>query len=307
VVIFDLEWNSGLYDGIRLDEILQIGAVKCSRPGGQVQDSFCAYIRPRVHRRYSPAAQALPELAQAQASQLDFKTAAERFFTWCGEDRVFGAWGGGDLLALRQNLDFWHLNAPVPAAYTDLQAAFGAFVGATASVSLEWAVDYCRVPDIFDPHNALSDAIYAWAVCAHIPVRLLDQAVRFPPVPGLRHPTAVLPRRKTPWHGPFESVEAMLNNRGCRRAVCPLCGQRMLVTQWACRKGGPYYAVFSCTVHGSHLWKLEAARDSKARLWANGTALPWTPGTRAQFRAAKRGGCVVCRGKRPRHRRRGGQ
>jgi len=300
LVIFDLEWNSGLYEKVRLDEILQIGAVKCDRPGGQISDSFSVYVRPKVHRRFSPAAEALPELGQAKASTLDFKAAARAFFDWCAGETVFAAWGGNDFPVLRQNLTFWKLPYVLPETYVDLQSAFGASIGAGTGVSLEWAVEYCRVPDVFDPHNALSDAVYTWAVCAHVTPEETAAAVRAPGVPGARHPTACLPKRKAPWQGPFNGVEDMLNNRGCRRAVCPVCGAKTSVTQWSYRGSGPYYAKFTCAQDGSLLWRLETARDRKERLWANGAALAWTPRTKAVFQQAKAGKTVTCRGSRRR-------
>lgn len=303
IIIFDLEWNSGLYDGIRLDEILQIGAVKCDRPGGQVLDSFCVYIHPRVHRRYSPAAQALPELGEAKASHLDFVTAARKFFDWCAGETVFATWGANDFMSLRQNIEYWKLNATLPETYVDLQSAFGTFLGASSSLSLEWAVEYCQVPDIFDPHNALSDAIYTWAVCTCLPDEYITQATRKPGVGGRKHVTAVLPKRKTPWQGPFDGVKSMLNNRGCRRAVCPVCGQRITVTQWFFNGNGPYYAKFTCPQDGPRLWKLETARDKRSRLWANGAALPWTAQTKAVFQTAKAGNKAECRGRKRRLRR----
>ncbi len=304
MVIFDLEWNSGRYDPIRLDEILQFGAVKTARPGGYVEDSICLFVRPRIHRRFSPAAAALPELEQAKASSLDFPAAAQAFFEWCGGETVFAAWGANDFMALRQNLEYWHLDLPLPQTYLDLQAAFGHSIGTDASLSLEWAADYCRVPDIFDPHNALSDAIYAWAVCAHVSDSLLGASFRIPPVPGLRHPAASLPKRPRPWQGPFDGINAALNNWGCRRAVCPVCTRRFPVSRWACLDGGAYYAKFACPEHGSYLWRLETARDRASRLWANGAPLPMTAKNKALFQRAKEQKTVECHRKRRRRRRR---
>ncbi len=309
LIIFDLEWNSGLYDGIRLDEILQIGAVKCDRPGGQVEDVFCVYIRPKVHRRFSPAAGALPELEEAKRSRLDFPSAARAFFRWCGKGQTFATWGGNDFLALRENLEYWKLKElALPETFVDLQIAFDASVGAANSVSLERAVEYCRVPDVFDPHNALSDAIYTWAVCAHLGPEDIARAAR---EPAQRRARALLPRRKTPWQGPFEGAKAMLNNRGCRRATCPVCGERVMVDQWfSLTGGGPYYARFICPQDGQRLWKLETARDKKGMLWANGAAAAWSPQNKEAFQAAKAGAVFSCRSKKRRGRsryRRGGK
>ncbi len=106
MIILDMEWNSGLYDPIRLDEIIQIGAVKVAGPGSPILDTFNLFIRPQIHKRLSPGAVMLPDLALAQSSELDFPAAMERFWAWCGEDREFASWGGNDLMVLERNLRY---------------------------------------------------------------------------------------------------------------------------------------------------------------------------------------------------------
>ena len=61
MIILDLEWNQG-YDKTVLDEVLQIGAVRVDRLGGPITDIFCAFIRPRVHKKMKQMARYLPEL-----------------------------------------------------------------------------------------------------------------------------------------------------------------------------------------------------------------------------------------------------
>lgn len=294
-----MEWNSGMYDGIRLDEILQIGAVKADRPGGRVESSLNLFIRPRVHRRYSPAAAELPELDEALRSQLDFPTAAQLFFDWCGEDRVFAAWGTSDFMVLRQNLEYWHLRQHMPETFLDLQAAFGLKLGTGMNLSLEWAVEYCRVPDVFDPHNALSDAIYAWAVCDGVEDGLIQQGRWVPGPPKPKQLARRLPRRETPWRGPFRTLEELLSNRGCRHAPCPVCQEKGSVSRWYARSDrGPFYAPFTCPQHGGKIWRLEVARDKSGQLWANGRALEPSPGAQEALALAKAGKSYSCRSRR---------
>ena len=47
MIVLDLEWNQP-FGGRRMEEIIQIGAVRLARPGGPVVDAFNAHIRP-VH------------------------------------------------------------------------------------------------------------------------------------------------------------------------------------------------------------------------------------------------------------------
>ncbi len=264
MIILDMEWNSGLYDPIRLDEILQIGAVKVSGPGSPILDTFNLFIRPKIHKRLSPGAAVLPDLALAQRSQLDFPAAMEEFWTWCGEDREFASWGGNDLMVLHRNLRFWRLSYPLPTTYIDLQYAFAQTAGTAASPSLERVLDYCQVPDIFDPHNALYDAVYAWVVCQRLPAQALEESLRNV-APGRRF---TLPKRKEPWKGPFVSTSQMLSGRAFRRGTCPLCGAVSRVDRWYAISSTLFYGPFTCTCGRQSYVRLEVKRHA-GKAWGN--------------------------------------
>ena len=105
MIVLDLEWNRG-YDKTPLDEILQIGAVRLDRPGGRVTGTFCAVIRPRVHRRLNRTARELPEVAVSLDSDLDFSDAYHSFRRWCRGETEFAAWGADDLDILARNCAF---------------------------------------------------------------------------------------------------------------------------------------------------------------------------------------------------------
>ena len=58
MIVFDLEWNGG-WGKVKLNEVLQIGAVKLARLGGPVVDSFRAFVKPVVHKKLNRAAKGL--------------------------------------------------------------------------------------------------------------------------------------------------------------------------------------------------------------------------------------------------------
>lgn len=297
MIVFDLEWNSGLYDPIRLDEILQIGAVKLQAPGGPILDSFNVYIRPWIHKRFSPAAAALPDLALSKSSQLDFPAALEDFLDWCGEDRVFASWGNSDLTVLLQNQAYWKLKGDLPRTYVDLQLAFGRVLGASDNLSLEWCAEYCGVPDIFDPHNALADAVYTACIGQMLTAAELQDAVRAPgPTPKGQK---ALPRRSQPWQGPFDTLDKVLNNRGCRKGVCSKCGGATRMGQWFLGEDKYYYSKFTCPQCGrGYILRLEIYRDKRKKLWANTAVFRATGAKRDAFLAASQNQPVACKGKR---------
>lgn len=296
MIVFDLEWNSGLYDPIRLDEILQIGAVKLDLEGRRIVDSFNAYIRPWIHKRLSPAAAALPDLALSQNSRLDFPAALEDFLAWCGEDRVFASWGNSDLTVLLQNQSYWKLKGDLPRTYVDLQVAFGRALGVSDSLSLEWCAEYCGVPDIFDPHNALADAVYTACIGRLLTAREIQDAVRTPG-PNPKGQKA-LPKRSALWQGPFETLDKTLNNRGCRKGVCPKCGGAARTGQWFLGEDRYYYGKFTCPQCArGYILRLEVYRDKRKKLWAN-TAVFRSMGAKRAFAAASQSPAIPCKGKR---------
>jgi inhibitor of KinA sporulation pathway (predicted exonuclease) len=292
-----------------LNEILQIGAVRVDRLGGRILDTFAVCIRPSVHKRYSPPVKELPDLAACEASELDFAAAADAFAQWCGDETEFGTWGASDWTVLLQNFHYWKRSTTLPPTFFDLQAAFAASLGTTSQIALYRAVEYCQIPDVFDYHDPLYDALYTALVCETLDAETLAAAVKTPAQPSHRKATAGLPKRGKPWFGPFEGLTQMLNNRGCRAAVCPQCGTRVRVSRWYYADEKAFYAKFSCPTHGSYLLRLDPAHDRRHRLWASVTILEWDDATHSLFRAAKQANEYACthnaaHRSRPRRRRR---
>ncbi len=292
MIVFDMEWNSGRYEKVRLNEILQISAVKVE--GITILDTFNAYIRPKAHKRFSPPAQALPALEDCLRSDLDFSGAMARFLAWCGEDRLFGTWGENDFQTLKENLLYWKVEVPLPDTFLDLQAGFCATVGAKGAMALLSAVEYCRIPDIFDFHDARNDALYTALVSQYITPEELENCRRVPGPPGGRKPSAGLPKGRH-WKGPFKSREELRSNRGCRLGVCPVCGTRTRVSSWAGGVKGPYYAPFTCPDHGPFLLRLDTAVSATGYLWGSNRVLEWNPANENRLRTAESKGEYPCR------------
>ena len=150
MIVLDLEWNQP-FGGRRMEEIIQIGAVRLARPGGPVVDAFNTHIRPSIYRKLSPVAKKLPESAQALTSELDFPTAYQAFLDWCGEDTLWAEWGAQDHGVLAANAAYWKLPAPPVTACIDLQAAFCRTleIGLGRRIALEQAAEYCGLPLIY--------------------------------------------------------------------------------------------------------------------------------------------------------------
>jgi len=233
VIVLDLEWNQP-FGGRRMEEIIQIGAVRLARPGGPVVDAFNAHIRPSIYRKLSPVAKKLPESAQALTSELDFPTAYQAFLDWCGEDTLWAEWGAQDHGVLAANAAYWKLPAPPVTACIDLQAAFCRTleIGLGRRIALEQAAEYCGLPLIYEFHNALHDALYAALITAW-----LTESSLLPTAPrteakhkrrrGVKFSRETYPKQPRQKITPLPEREQLLNSRQARIVPCPLCRQQL--------------------------------------------------------------------------------
>lgn len=295
MIILDLEWNRG-YDGPALDEILQIGAVRVDKLGGPIVDTYNVYIQPVLHKSFDLGAKKLPDLALSLASQVDFPQAMEGFRAWCGEERTFGGWGGGDLKTLGRCCEYYGVRPMEVEEELDLQGAFCRAVGAEyAQMALWKAVCYCGIPEVFCYHNALNDAMYTSCLCQWIrqedlrgePEREKRPRTRFSAIPY--GPT---PRRRI---GPLPSVTAVLDSKDGRLPACPVCGRRGWVADWYTADGERYFSSFHCREHGNFLCRLTLSRTVDGG-WQGRLAVPvLSPEARADYDRAMSATAHHCR------------
>lgn len=312
MIVLDLEWNRG-YDKKPLNEILQIGAVRIEKLGGPIVDVFDACIRPTVHKNYDLGAKKLPELKSFKRSRIRFPRAAELFRAWCGGERVFAGWGTGDVEALNENCKYWGLPPFEAEEFFDFQRAFAHAVGADQQIALRRAVEYCGLPDVFDYHSAVNDAMYTAVLGAWLTEE--DLAWRPEPAPPRRHRTALrlskleFPRQDKQRVGPAPTPEEALDARSSRTPPCPLCGRRQGIARWHFVVPGmgvpqQFYGVFTCPEHGRFLCRLTLTRREDGR-WQGRRSVPAiTPEVTQEYAAALEGGVHVCRGNGRRRRKR---
>ncbi len=314
MIVLDLEWNRG-YDKKPLNEILQIGAVRIERLGGPIVGVFNACIRPTVHKKFDLGAKKLPEGKAFRSSHIRFPGAVEAFRAWCAGETAFAGWGTGDVEALNENCKYWGL-APFQAETVyDFQRAFSHAVGADRQIALWRAAEYCGIPDVFDYHSAVNDAMYTALLSAWISREDLDYKPE--PAPPRRRRLALrmspLPFPKQPGQrvGPLPTPEDVLNAKGSRNPACPLCGQRYGVARWftpATEAGAAeqYYAAFTCPEHGRFLCRMALAQGEDGR-WSGRWSVPGiTPELKLEYAAALEGRVHICRGAGKRRRKRAG-
>ena len=270
MIVFDIEWNHGR-DNIHLDEILQIGAVRLDRLGGIITDIFTVNIRPSIHMELGVAARDVLDLPTFLQAELDFKAAATAFWDWCGDERRFAAWGNGDLEVLRRNCAYWDVPMPEMERVYDIQASFSELLGCSQRIALYRAAEYCGIPDCFDCHEALNDALYTAVIGEWIP----EDGLRLRALPRRlqrlsEEKFSRQPRRRI---GPFSTREAALESRECRRVSCPKCAGKAWIQSWAWSVPERCYADFACPDHGWFLCRLTLGQNENGS-WGGRVTVP---------------------------------
>ncbi|MBR1842615.1 MAG: exonuclease domain-containing protein [Oscillospiraceae bacterium] len=191
MIVMDLEWNRS-YDKKPVDEILQIGAVRTDGLTGVITDTFNVYIKPVIHKKFDMGARKLPDLDLVRASDISFRTAWADFLRWCGDESEFAFWGPDDELVIKRNCDYYGIEyTPFPRVW-NLQRAFSHAYDGTGKneMALYRVVTFLGIPDVFDYHNALNDAMYT----ALVGKVLRREDLEFIPAPKPKRPR----RRRRP-------------------------------------------------------------------------------------------------------------
>lgn len=250
----DLEWNSGGADGISLAEILQIGAVKFDRAARRITDTFNVYIHPRVHAEFNTGSKTLPQLQKSLDSTVTFAQAYSAFLKWAEGESVFAGWGAEDWQVLNANAAYYSLPQKVDTRMVDLQMAFSITMGAANPMALHKAVDFCHIPDCFDYHDALNDAMYTALVSEDIEESTLNIRLNGARCMELLSKSfAEPPRRRSAY---LESINAVLNCGAMRNLKCPVCGVACTVWEWCSNDERRFYGLFRCKEHGRFICRL---------------------------------------------------
>ena len=311
IIVFNLEWNGGCGE-VRLNEILQIGAVKLERFGGPVVDTFRAFVKPSVHKALNGAAKSLAFSRAELDGGESFAVVLERFLTWCGKDCLFASWGPHDLKVLRDNVAFWKLAVPLPTAVCDLQAAAGKTAGARGEMALNVMADYFALPDSLDFHDALNDALYAALIGETLVAMGGEENIRtccssgifdgyspdsFPSQKLYSYVTHTGQRR-----GGFAEEQAVLNHRNIRRQACPGCAQPLYITQWYPLGEHSYLSRIACPEHGRQYFWLTLSRSEKGTWRGKVHTLESGPDIQNLYSRCDKSKVILC--KRSRHRKR---
>ena len=170
-VVIDLEWNQPIpWIKTEVDpkvlpgEIIEIGAVKLSlTPRGYLLSKpFHVTIRPKCYTIMNKnVSRVTNKLSSDLRFGVNFPEAYSAFRQWCSEEYVLCGWGNSDLSILKSNLRFHGFDSQLQALFLDVQPLFARIAeGVTNQRSVEYAVDFLRIPKNDDFHSAHRDAEY---------------------------------------------------------------------------------------------------------------------------------------------------
>jgi len=170
-IVIDLEWNQPIpWIKTNVDpkdlpgEIIEIGAVKLSltEDGYELSKPFHVMIRPVCYTVMNKnVSRVTNKISSDLRFGLSFSDAYDAFRQWCGKDYILCGWGNSDLSILKSNLRYHNWKVDLNTLFLDVQPLFARVAeGMTHQRSVEYAVDFLRIPKKDDFHAAHRDAEY---------------------------------------------------------------------------------------------------------------------------------------------------
>ena len=277
-IVLDLEWNqcpTGKENENELIpfEIIEIGAVKLNENLKEI-DRFREVVRPQVYKKLHFKTKEIVTLREIDfASARYFSEIIPDFFRWCGEKPRFCTWGPADLTELQRNLSYYDISSPFPfpLMYYDIQKIFSiVYEDRKSRRSLEYAINFLKLPKDIPFHSALSDALYTSLVMQHLAVEeiMSNSSIDYFRTPNSRRQEIYLHYNSYVKFvsKPFETKTQAMKDRVVTSTVCYLCNKSTpKKIRWFATGGSNYCCVSYCSKHGYMKGKirLRQRRDGK--------------------------------------------
>lgn len=261
-IIFDLEWNiAGRANHVDPAtqaalpfEIIEIGAVKLNEQF-EVIGEFTTHVKPKHYRILSSHIAAVTKrFQQSLKFGLPFPEAAKAFWAWCGaegENYALGIWSESDPAVLRNNLAFHGFDDRLPLQCLDVQYVFDDLIEqAGMQRSIEYAVDFLRLPKTEPFHQAVKDAWYTGLILQQV-AQIAKTEKGIDDLLGIYAFDPNLNRSTKLSLPPEKSHEDVLMRLVSDNVLaCPACQSRLQpLADWD-RKGNRADARFACPEHG---------------------------------------------------------
>ncbi|HPF86611.1 MAG TPA: 3'-5' exonuclease [Candidatus Limiplasma sp.] len=288
-IVMDLEWNqpvsfhSSAYKAIGdqlLFEIIQIGAIKLDEQF-QIQEEINLLVAPTHYKRLHPYVRRMTHITQTDLEDAPvFTDAMAQFLSFCGGDAVLLTWGADDVSVLKQNVDCFSCDCPLPKTCNIQRYYADVFKLGNSQKALKTAMEQLGVAEEEDRafHDALHDAYYTARVLAKLPEP--QKVLQFEQEPRkLSHSAGHRHFRIT---HTVPSVAAGLAHKDVVTPACPTCKQpTTLVTELTPQSPGRYIALCKCKQHGQLLVKVRFTQVNPKQKGMNVSVTPASRQTRA--------------------------
>jgi inhibitor of KinA sporulation pathway (predicted exonuclease) len=281
-IILDLEWNQCPTGKQNEDpklpfEIIEIGAIRVDREHGISDAQFREVVKPQVYLSLHSATREIVSLCSADFEQARFfPEVISDFLDWCGDDPTFCTWGPADLTELQRNMAYYGISSPFPfpLLYFDLQKIFSiVFEDRKTRRSLEYAVDYLRIPKQIPFHSALSDAFYTAQIMKQIDDEQIvcNSSVDYFRTPKSRRQEIYIqyPTYSKFVSKPFDSKILAMKDRTLTTTTCYLCHRNIpKKIRWFAIGGSNYCCLAYCNRHGYLKGKIRLRHREDERFFA---------------------------------------
>lgn len=306
-IVIDFEWNQPIpWIKTNVDpkdlpgEIIEIGAVKLSltEDGYVLSKPFHVMIRPVCYTVMNKnVSKVTNKISSDLRFGLSFSDAYDAFRQWCGKDYILCGWGNSDLTILKANLRFHKWAVDLNTLFLDVQPLFARVAeGKSLQRSVEYAVDFLRIPKRDDFHSAHRDAEYTGLVLMEL-FRYLDterssidsgmessahdlhpaemKALRL--VTYLQNPDLHAEMSKRT--GLYPTWELCFKDYPKDQEQCPAC-QRTLTCQvaWFCLKKSAF-SLWCCEEHHMVLGRMRMKKTPDGKVYASVAVRLTDPGS----------------------------
>lgn len=282
LIVFDLEWNQSpfgkAYEIKEMPfEIIEIGAVKLNEKK-EILDTFHTLIKPVAYRRlHRKTSEVIPlTMDELDRDGISFGDAAEQFLDWSGRDARFCTWGTSDLTELQRNLKWYHMEnlLPGPILYEDVQKLFAiAFENRKVRRALNWAVEYLKLPEELEYHDAIDDAVYTAKILQKIPDSIIFRNYSIDCYQNPKSRAEEIRIRYDNYEKfisrEFDQKESAMEDQNVSAVRCFQCHKNVRrVVKWFANGGSNYLAVGKCDEHGYVKSKVRLRKTDDGKYFA---------------------------------------
>lgn len=276
-IVLDLEWNQSTdnHEVKELDfEIIDIGAIKLNRERTMVSE-FNRLVKPQVYHKLHYVTSKLIHMQMKELERGEpFPDVMKDFLSWCGEDVIFCTWGPMDLTVLQKNMKYYGMKplSGGPVKFLDVQKLFSLDrEDGKSRKSLEYAVDFFRLPKDIPFHRAFGDAYYTAKVMAKLRDSVFGNFsydVFVPPQNRQDEIHIVFDGYAKYISREFEDKDEALADKEVSSVRCYLCRKNIRrKIRWFTNNGRNYYSVGYCDKHGYVKGKIRLRKSEAGKIY----------------------------------------